>query len=165
MANESMKTLREKAEELVRGGIGNRAQLLAAVPALVRLQSAVKMAKARLAETKKVEEELCRVCSEYAHAHPDHVFGESFSVSPIGVESGDVTIDERCYHFSYGFDGYVRSDAAQTLSQDFLAGLPAGWTKSRLELDKTAVNRLKPSEEELASVGLERKVKSGWGEM
>jgi len=164
MAGETMKGLREKAEAALEKGVGNKSELLAAVPALVALQSAAKAMKKRLDETKEVIDRLSEMCSDYAHAHPEHVFSDSFSVSPIGVESGDLVIDGRNYHFSNGFDGYQRSDPAEKMTQEFLEGLPEGWAKTKLELDKTAINKAKPSEEELAEAGLERKPKRAWCE-
>ena len=51
------------------------------------------------------------------------------------------------------------------MTQAFLATLPEGWTKSKLELDKSAVNKAKPTEDDLAEVGLVRKVKQTWTEI
>ena len=51
------------------------------------------------------------------------------------------------------------------MTQAFLATLPKGWTKSKLELDKSAVNKSTPTEDDLAEVGLVRKVKQTWTEL
>ena len=93
------------------------------------------------------------------------MFNQSFSVSPIGVEAGNLEIDGKTYHFAHGFDGYERAERGQTMTQAFLATLPKGWTKSKLELDKSAVNKATPTEDDLAEVGLVRKVKQTWTEL
>jgi len=165
MANESMKTLRARVEEELAAGVANKERLLAAVPAMMALQSAVNVADMNLKDTKAVLEKLAEACSDYAHEHPEYVFTDTFSVSPIGVQSGDLTIDGRTYHFSYGFDGYRRDDPSQKLTQDFLKTLPKGWTKSETKIDTSAINKLKPSNEELAAAGLQRKPKPQWGMM
>ena len=108
MAMKNIKTLREEAEALVKAGVATREQLRGAVPALVALQSAERSLQLRIKETRAVIQALSDACSAYAHKHPEYVFDQTFSVSPIGVESGDIEIDGRTYHFTHGFDGYVR---------------------------------------------------------
>ena len=161
----SMKALRENAEAALETGVANREQLRSAVPALVALQGAVRSMQLRIKESQEVMQALSEACSAYAHEHPEYVFSQSFSVSPIGVESGDIEIDGKTYHFAHGFDGYERAERGQTMTQAFLATLPKGWTKSKLELDKSAVNKAKPTEDDLAEVGLVRKVKQTWTEI
>ena len=144
MAMKNIKTLREEAEALVKAGVATREQLRGAVPALVALQSAERSLQLRIKETRAVIQALSDACSAYAHKHPEYVFDQTFSVSPIGVESGDIEIDGRTYHFTHGFDGYVRTEPSETLTQEFLKGLPEGWAKTRLSLDTTALNKAKP---------------------
>ena len=161
----SMKALRENAEAALETGVANREQLRSAVPALVALQGAVRSMQLRIKESQEVMQALSEACSAYAHEHPEYVFSQSFSVSPIGVESGDIEIDGKTYHFAHGFDGYERAEPGQKMTQEFLAALPKGWTKSKLELDKSAVNRATPTEDDLAEAGLVRKVKQTWTEL
>ena len=165
MAMKSIKVLREIAEAALETGVANREQLRSAVPALVALQNAERSMQLRIKETRAVIQALSEACSAYAHEHPEYVFSQSFSVSPIGVESGDLEVDGKTYHFAHGFDGYDRAEQGQKLTQEFLRTLPAGWTKSKLELDKSAVNKAKPTEEVLAEAGLVRKVKQTWTEI
>ena len=165
MAMKSMKDLRKIAEAALETGVANREQLRSAVPALVALQGAVRSMQLRIKESQEVMQALSEACSAYAHEHPEYVFSQSFSVSPIGVESGDIEIDGKTYHFAHGFDGYERAERGQTMTQAFLATLPKGWTKSKLELDKSAVNKATPTEDDLAEVGLVRKVKQTWTEL
>ena len=160
-----MKKLRAAAEELLAAGVNNKAQLEAAVPALVALQSAERAVSARINETRAVIEQLSAACSDYAREHLAHVFGDTFSVSPIGVESGDIEIDGRTYHFSRGFDGYIRMEPGMKMTQNFLANLPEDWTRSKLELDATAMKDQKVTVDELGEHGLVRKVRQGWSEI
>ena len=164
MAMKNIKTLREEAEALVKAGVATREQLRGAVPALVALQSAERSLQLRIKETRAVIQALSDACSAYAHKHPEYVFDQTFSVSPIGVESGDIEVDGRTYHFTHGFDGYVRTEQGETLTQAFLEGLPEGWAKSRLQLDTTAINKAKPADADLAEFGLMRKAKDAWFE-
>ena len=165
MAVKSIKVLRSDAEKALDEGVANREQLRNAVPKLVALQKAEKSLRLRLNETQEVIKALSKACSAYAHEHPEYVFNQSFSVSPIGVESGDLEVDGKTYHFAHGFDGYDRAEPGQKLTQEFLRTLPEDWTKSKLELDKSAVNRAKPTEDDLAEAGLVRKVKQTWTEI
>ena len=165
MAMKKIQALREEAEALVAAGVANREQLRKAVPALVALQGAAKSQARHLKDTRAVIQALSDACSAYAHRHPEYVFDQTFSVSPIGVESGDIEIDGRTYHFMHGFDGYVRTEPNETLTQEFLNGLPEGWAKSHLALDTTAINKAKPSDDDLAEFGLMRKVKESWFEV
>jgi hypothetical protein len=158
----SIRLLREEAEALVKAGVSNKEQLMNAVPKLVELQDAERAQTQRLKETRGVIEALSDACAAYARKHPDYVFDQTFSVSPIGVESGDMEIDGRTYHFSHGFNGYVRTEAGETLTQAFLEGLPECWAKPRLSLDTTAINKAKPDDDDLAEFGLKRKVKDVW---
>lgn len=161
----SIKTLREEAEALVKAGVANREQLRSAVPALVALQSAERSLQLRAKETRAVIQALSDACSAYARTHPEYVFDQTFSVSPIGVESGDIEIDGRTYHFAHGFDGYVRTEPSEAMTQEFLRGLPKGWAKSRLSLDTTALNKEKLDDDALAAHGLRHKAKDVWLEM
>ena len=164
MAMKNIKTLREEAQALVEAGVANRDQLVAAVPALVALQKAEEALERRAKETHAVIKALSDACTAYARRHPEHVFDKTFAVSPIGVESGDVEIDGRTYHFAHGFDGYIRTDPGKNMTQEFLQGLPEGWAKSRLEIDKTAIRKADPGDEALAASGLMRRAKDTWSE-
>jgi hypothetical protein len=165
MAIKTIKALREDAETALATGVANREQLRSAVPALVALQNAERSMRLRLKETQSVIQALSEACSKYAHEHPEYVFDQTFSVSPIGVESGDVEIDGKTYHFSHGFEGFVRAEPGKQLTQDFLKSLPEGWAKSKLELDLTEMKRQHVTIEEAEEHGLARKFKDTWFEM
>ena len=163
MAVKTIKELREEAAALAKAGVANRDQLIDAVPALVALQNAASAQSRHLRKTREVIQALSDACSAYARRHPEYVFEQTFSVSPIGVESGDIEIDGRTYHFTHGFDGYARAEQGESLTQKFLKGLPEGWTKPKLELDTSAISK-GTTDDDLAEHGLMRKVKDAWFE-
>ena len=164
MAIKTIRELREEAAALANAGVANRGQLMDAVPALVALQNAATAQWRHLKKTREVIQALSDACSAYARRHPDFVFEQTFSVSPIGVESGDVEIDGRIYHFTHGFDGYVRTGQGEKLTQAFLKGLPEGWARPKLVLDTSAINEGNPGDGDLAEYGLMRKAKDVWFE-
>ena len=51
------------------------------------------------------------------------------------------------------------------MTQNFLANLPEDWTRSKLELDATAMKDQKVTVDELGEHGLVRKVRQGWSEI
>ena len=162
MAKQTMKALRETAEAMLEAGISNKQQLLAAVPAVVALQDATRRLGYTLNAAKDVVRRLVEACSDYAHEHPEHVFDETFSVTPVGVESGDLAIEGRIYHYSRGVDGFVRTEPGVLLTQEFIRGLPEGWTKEKAELDLAGIKSAAPDAETLEAAGLRRKIKCCW---
>ena len=162
MNKKTLKALREEAEAALAGGVANREQLEEAVPALVALQNAVESLKRRTNALQDVIDDLSAVCSKYALAHPEHVFDRTFSVAPSGAKSGYLAVGERTFRFSHKQNGYVRTDHAQKMTQEFLATLPSDWTKLKLTLDATGIAKAKATAEELSEKGLVRKVANTW---
>ena len=158
----SLKELCDAAEALAKRGVSNKEQLLEALPALIALQQAASWNARTVKASRDAINALTEACSEYARQHTDYVFGQTFSSSAIGVESGDVETDGATYHFAHGFDGYCRAEQGKLLTQPFLKALPEGWTKSSLSIDTTAVNEQRLDDETLAEHGLARKVKETW---
>jgi len=156
----SLKQLRETAEEKTLLGISNKAALLDAVPLLVELQEAVDSALKTAKRCKEVAAELSAECSKYALEHQS-IFDDGLALISKGVKNGDLTIDETTYHFTSGYGSPKRLDG-DVLSQDFLSGLPEDWTKGKLELDTTGINRLKVDDKTLAEAGLYRPEKNEW---
>ncbi|MBQ4198333.1 MAG: hypothetical protein II649_00480 [Kiritimatiellae bacterium] len=145
-------------------GVANKEQLKAAIPVLEMLQQNAKSMAAIARSMTETAAKLSAACAKYALAHPEHVFGETLSVAPSGAISGDMEIDGRTFHFTHGFDGYAHIDPARKMTQEFLANLPCGWTKRMLKLDVAGVKKSGPSDDELASRGLVRKVADAWSE-
>ena len=164
MEAKTIRELRDEAAALARAGVANRDQLMDAVPALVTLQNAAKAHSRSIKKTFAVIRALSDACSAYARRHPDFVFEQTFSVSPIGVESGDIEIDGRTYHFTHGFDGYTRAEQGEKLTQAFLKDLPEGWAKQKLVLDTSAISKGNAGDGDLAEYGLMRKAKDVWFE-
>jgi len=156
----SLKQLRETAEDKLLLGISNKAALVEAVPLLVELQEAIESANKTAKRCKEVAAQLSEACSGYALGHQS-VFDEGLSLVGKGVKSGDLTIDETTYHFTSGYGSPKRIDG-DVLNQEFLNGLPEGWTKCELKLDTTGINRLKVDSAALEEAGLYRPEKNEW---
>jgi len=156
----SLKQLRETAEDKILLGISNKAALLEAVPLLVEFQDAIESASKTAKRCKEIASQLSAACSEYALDHQS-VFDDGLVLIGKGVKNGDLTIDETTYHFTSGYDKPKRIDG-DAMTQDFLEGLPEGWTKTKFELDTTGINRLKVEDDVLAEAGLYRPEKNEW---
>jgi len=158
--NKSLKQLRATAEAKILLGISNKATLFEAVPLLIELQEAVENAHKTAKRCKEIASTLSDACSAYALEHQS-IFDDGLALISKGVRNGDLTIDQTTYHFTSGYDKPKRLDG-DALSQDFLGGLPEGWTKAKLELDTTGINRLKVEDKTLAEAGLYRPEKNEW---
>jgi len=161
MAKDTLKDLREKAEELVAGGIKNQEALYEALPILTDLQFKAAIATKVLAGTVKIGKMLSEMCSKYAMAHESVFKNRQLIKSQQGVLVGDVVRDEATYHFAAGFNGYERDDG-QKMTREFLKSLPEGWTKTELKISTTGINAAMPDEEELSVHHLRQKCKNEW---
>ena len=161
MNKETMRELRERAEEMISAGIANKDALFAALPVLTELQTRAESARKRLAAAVRATASLSELCSRYALEHESVFEKRRLVTNQQGVKTGDVVLDEATYHFASGYDGYVRS-TPEKLTQDFLATLPESWRKQKLELSTSGINEAAPSDKELAKRGLAPKVKNAW---
>ena len=161
MNKETIKELREQADEMISAGIANRDALFAALPVLTALQAKAESAKRNLAATVKSLTMLSELCSRYALAHESVFEKRRLVTNQLGVKTGDVVLGDATYHFASGYDGYVRN-SPEKLTQDFLATLPEKWRKESLKLDVSGINEDAPSNEELAERGLAPKVRNVW---
>ena len=161
MNKETIKELRERAEELISTGIANKDALFAALPVLTALQAKAEFAKRSLASSVKTLRMLSELCSRYALAHESVFEKKRLVANQQGVRTGDVVQGDATYHFASGYDGYVRN-TPDKLTQDFLASLPENWRKVKLELSTSGINEDGPSDEELAKRGLAPKVRNVW---
>ena len=75
--------------------------------------------------------------------------------------SGSVEIDGNVYTLTLT-DGPIKRVNGDNMTKDFLEGLPKDWTKTKPELDVTAINRLGVGEEALFKHGLIRQEKRMW---
>ena len=153
--------LQQTAEELLVRGVTNKAILNEALPLLIELQSATTAAQRHAKACGEVVKALSEACTAYVTDHPSVLEAGDFIPNQNGVLTGDVVIDDRDYHISCGFDGYVPLTRGQ-LTQAFLATLPEGWTRTKTELSTSAINAANPTDEELAAAGLRQKPKNVW---
>jgi len=156
----TLKQLRETAEAQIESGVGNKAALLEAVPLLVEFQEALDNANKMAKRCKEVAAKLSEACSAYVLEHPK-TLDEGLQMIGKGVKNGDLTIGDTTYHFSSGYDKPKRIDG-DAMSQDFLGGLPEGWTVMKLALDTTGINRQKVDDAALEAAGLYRPAKNEW---
>ena len=161
MNKETIKELREKADEMIAAGIANKDALFAALPVLTALQAKAESAKRNLAATVKSLTMLSELCSRYALAHESVFEKKRLVTNQLGVKTGDVVLGDATYHFASGYDGYARN-TPDRLTQDFLATLPEKWRKQKIELSTSGINEDAPSEKELAKRGLAPKVRNAW---
>ena len=161
MNKETIKELRDRADEMISEGIANKDALFAALPVLTELQAKAEFAKKNLAATVKTLAQLSELCSRYALDHESIFAKKRLVTNQQGVRTGDVVLDEATYHFASGYDGYVRN-TPDKLTQDFLATLPENWRKQKIELSVSGINEDAPSDAELAKRGLAAKVKNVW---
>ena len=161
MNKETIKELRERADEMISTGIANKDALFAALPVLTALQAKAEFAKRSLASSVKTLTMLSELCSRYALAHESVFEKKRLVANQQGVRTGDVVLDEATYHFASGYDGYVRN-TPDKLTQDFLATLPENWRKEKLELSTSGINEDAPSEKLLTRHGLAPKVRNAW---
>ena len=161
MNKETIKELRERADEMITAGIANKDALFAALPVLAELQAKAESAKKNLAASVRTLTQLSELCSRYALVHESVFAKKRLITNQQGVRTGDIVLDEATYHFASGYDGYVRN-TPDKLTQDFLATLPEKWRKQKIELSTSGINEDAPSEKELAKRGLAPKVKNVW---
>jgi len=156
----SLKQLREAAEAALETRVGSKAALLTAVPLLVEFQEAIDSANKTAKRCREVAARLSEACSEYALKN-QKIFDEGLVLIGKGVKNGDLTVDGTTYHFTSGYGSPRRIDG-DVLNQDFLGGLPEGWTKTEFKLDTTGINRLKVEDAALEAAGLYRPEKNEW---
>ena len=161
MNKETIKELRERADEMISAGIANKDALFAALPVLTALQAKAESAKKNLAASVKTLTMLSELCSRYALDHESVFEKKRLVANQQGVRTGDVVLGDATYHFASGYDGYVRR-AGDKLTQDFLASLPENWRKASLKIDVSGINEDAPSDEELAEHGLAPKTRNVW---
>lgn len=161
MNKETIKELRERADEMISAGIANKDALFAALPVIAGLQAKVESAKKNLAAAARALTTLSELCSRYALEHESVFEKKRLVTNQQGVKTGDVVLADATYHFASGYDGYVRN-APEKLTQDFLATLPEKWRKQKIELSTSGINEDGPTDAELAERGLAAKVRNSW---
>ena len=103
-------------------------------------------------------ESLGNICSDYADSHPGFI---ALFEQRGEMQSGMIEIDGDTYRYTVSPSAPKRIDGSNMV-QDFLAKLPKKWTKSRLELDSTAINRLGVTDDALFEEKLYRPIERTW---
>jgi len=160
----TMKARREEVEALIQGGIASKNALIAALPSLTDFKRAIKSDEERIKACKKVAAELEKLCCDYTKAHVKHVFGEEYTDLPTGSLNADLVIDSFKYHFINGYKGLARLDPTQLMTQQFIAGLPSEYVKTKLEVDERAITKDCPENADLEHLGLKYKEYAKWEE-
>ena len=161
MGNETIKSLRTKADELSAAGITNRETLLEALPVLVRLKELADFARKNLAASVVSATRLSELCTKYAKEHPGVFDAKRLVPNQQGVLTGDISLEGGRYHLACGYDGYERTDEGK-LTKEFLDGLPEAWRKKSYKIDVTGINNAAPTPDDLAQHGLRAKAKNVW---
>lgn len=156
----SIKKLREEAEAIKE--IATKNDLLDALDILEQLETLNEINASNLAKCRKLEKSISDLCTEYAVTHQTDVFdGGGMNRNQNGVHVGDITDGDVIHHLSLGFRGYIRSNG-EMLTQDFLAALPKGWRKSKIELDVTGINKAVDKGADPSKYGLIDKPNNEW---
>ena len=150
--------IKKQADALIEGGVQRMESYRAAVPLVFALKGAAATVKQFAKALEASADELSRQAAGYAEEHPT-ALDEPLAEARDGVRSGMVEIDGVTYRLTISPDRIRRLDGGN-MTQSFLAGLPEGWTKTRLALVDGAFKGL--DAEELARHELCRETKREW---
>jgi DNA (cytosine-5)-methyltransferase 1 len=111
---------------LENGGVGTRERFMQALPLLFSLKEAAGKVKQFAKALEASADELSRQAAGYAEDHATALDAPLVEVRK-GIRSGTVEVGGVTYRLTVSPDKVVRLDGG-TLTQEFLAGLPDGWT-------------------------------------
>ena len=132
----------------------------AGLPLLFELREKVENLSSLVKSFKVYDKLLADKLSDYCEGHKS-ALDDTIVQEKDGQWAGTITLDGKTYRFCKSKYGYLRNDGSN-LTQSFLETLPSTWTRTKLELNATAINAQNPSDEELANEGLERGEKREW---
>ena len=161
MAAKTLKALSDEVASANENGITNRETFEAGVPLILAGKARIKKLREGLKAFEEALDKLGEKCRVYAFEH-DSV-QTSYDVHPDGVISVESEINENTYHVAYCFANWKRDEDGKKLDQPFLATLPQGYAKAKLELVDSVVT--KAWEEDPTAVeelGLTRPRKTVW---
>ena len=150
--------IKKQADALIEGGVQRMESYRAAVPLVFALRGAAATVKQFAKALDDSVNELSRQAAAYAEDHPTALDTPLAEVKD-GVLNGTVEIDGTTYRLTVSPDKIKRLDGG-SLTQQFLKGLPEGWTKAKLTLVDGAFKGL--GAEELARHDLCRETKREW---
>ena len=150
--------IKKQADALIEGGVQRMESYRAAVPLVFALKGAAATVKQFAKALDDSANELSRQAAAYAEDHPT-ALDTPLAEARDGVLNGTVEIGGVTYRLTVSPDKIKRLDGGN-MTQSFLAGLPEGWTSSRLALVEGAFKGL--GAEELARHDLRRETKREW---
>ena len=150
--------IKKQADALIENGVQRMESYRAAVPLVFALRGAAATVKQFAKALDDSANELSRQAAAYAEDHPTALDTPLAEVKD-GVLNGTVEIDGTTYRLTISPDKIKRLDGG-SLTQQFLKGLPEGWTKAKLTLVDGAFKGL--GAEELARHDLCRETKREW---
>ena len=157
MAN--MREIKKQAEALLETGVNTKEAYKSALPLLFKVRDAANNASAFAKLLYGLAEEISEKAAAYAIDHST-AFYRPLSDYKDGMQRGVVDpVDGVGYALTIS-KGDVKRITGGNLTQEFLADLPKGWTKSKLEANKAAIK--KATAEELASHDLYCELKRTW---
>ena len=157
MAN--MRELKKQAEAMLEQGVGTKEAYKAALPLLFEVRDAAANAFAFAKLLKGLSDELSEKAAAYAIDHPT-AFTVPLSDYREGMHRGVLETDGGANYALTISKGDVKRVTGGNLTQEFLGGLPKGWTKLKLEANKDAIK--KESADELAKHDLYCEPKRTW---
>ena len=150
--------IKKQADALIDSGVQRMESYRAAVPLVFALRGAAATVKQFAKALDDSANELSRQAAAYAEEHPT-ALDTPLAEARDGVLNGTVEIGGVTYRLTISPDKIKRLDGGN-MTQSFLAGLPEGWTSSRLALVEGAFKGL--GAEELARHDLRRETKREW---
>lgn len=150
--------LNDEAVELLANGIKTQMTCDESLKYYFRLRQIVNALLFAARRYGKTVAALEAAAGKYANAHPKYVTLGDFAE---GVRRGHRETQFGKVRLSVS-DGTIKRKGGENLTADFLSGLPKDWTKTRLELDLTAIDRLDVSEKVLNKNGLCRVPNYTW---
>ena len=150
--------IKKQADALIDSGVQRMESYRAAVPLVFALRGASATVKQFAKALDDSANELSRQAAAYAEEHPT-ALDTPLAEARDGVLNGTVESGGVTYRLTVSPDKIKRLDGGN-MTQSFLAGLPEGWTSSRLALVEGAFKGL--GAEELARHDLRRETKREW---
>jgi hypothetical protein len=152
--------IKKQADALIDSGVQRMESYRAAVPLVFALRGAAATVKQFAKALDESAAELSRQAAAYAEEHPTALDTPLAEVKD-GVLNGTVEIGGTTYRLTISPDRIKRLDGGN-MTQQFLAGLPDGWTKSKLALVEGAFKGV--DAEEMAKHDLRREIKREWSQ-
>ena len=159
----------EDAENMMAVGVKSPEDLAAALPLYTELVAAQRSLGAFAKKLGETAEALSELCSAYATRAPKTAFarGKALVEEKAGqrggvVDAGAYVEGAGKYRFAESRTKRVRV-SGDNFTQEFLAGLPDGWTAPKLEIDKSALKD--KSDEELFAEDIARQDVRKWTEV